>query len=119
MKTTGFLVIAFAFAVNPAVSFAGLHDPEWNPPARFDHPYDGELTVMKLPQPLLQNVCRQLFPQFGYSDTTHKDQRGCSIPRDGHCLVVTIDKPFNGATPDAVLRHERGHCNGWPANHPD
>ena len=40
---------------------------------------------------------------------------GCSIRKvkDGHlvCYIYRIDS-------ELVLRHEYGHCNGWPANHP-
>lgn len=120
-KMVGDLVMRalIALLLLSSQALAGPHDPEWNPPARYDHPYQGELTVLQLPQPVVRKTCQQLFSQFGYSDTTHKEQRGCAIPREGHCLIVTIDKTYKGTTPEAVKRHEAGHCNGWSASHPN
>ena len=48
-------------------------------------------------------------------------QLGCSEfhPFENRCIIVMIDKPSLGVSPEAVLRHEIGHCNGWPSNHPD
>lgn len=119
MKTIGFLFLASAMLFSPLQALAGFNDPEWNPPARFDHPFSGKVAVIRLPQRQLQDVCRQLFSQYGYGDTTSGEQRGCSIPGKEVCIVVTIDKTYKKATPAAVLRHEEGHCNGWPSDHSD
>ena len=37
--------------------------------------------------------------------------QGCAILHDGKCFIWRI------ADAD-TLRHEYGHCNGWPADHP-
>jgi hypothetical protein len=101
-------------------AMAGKNDAEWNPPARFDHDYSGELYVRRLPQPRVWEACRVLFSIYGLKSTAYPEQRGCSIiTSTNSCLVVTIDREFKKATPEAVLRHEIGHCNGWPADHPD
>lgn len=93
---------------------AGPRDPTWNPPARFDHPYHGHLIVHRLPQSEIVRLCRAMhMPGAGMN------QHGCSHRDIGWCEVWIIDKTFIRATPQAVLRHEIGHCNGWPANHPD
>lgn len=109
-------LLVLALLASPAL--AGKHDAEWNPPARYDHAYTGKLMLTKLPQAQMQRACRQLFSQYGYSDTTSGEQRGCAIPGKDVCIIVTIDKTYKATTPDAVLRHELGHCNGWPSSHP-
>ncbi|TAX57108.1 hypothetical protein ELI01_18685 [Rhizobium leguminosarum] len=118
MQISGYVFLAAAMLVAPAASFAGLHDPEWPPPARFDHAYSGKLSLTKLPQAKLQKACQQLFAKYGLKDTTSFQQHGCAKAFPDSCIVITIDKTYMGATPAAVLRHEVGHCNGWAADHP-
>lgn len=99
---------------------AGVNDSTWNPPARFDFPYKGELTVKRLPQVDVVEACRVLFTLYDVQAKASLTSRGCAvITSKNSCIVVTVDKTYKRATPEAVLRHEMGHCNGWPANHPD
>ncbi|TIV83785.1 MAG: hypothetical protein E5V64_06365 [Mesorhizobium sp.] len=101
-------------------AFAGINDPTWNPPARFDHSYSGKLTLRRLPQKQVVTECAKLFARYKVEATASLKQRGCSaITSKTSCTVITVDKPYALATPQAVLRHELGHCNGWPASHPD
>lgn len=92
---------------------AGRDDPEWNPPAEFDFPFPGKMEVRRLPQRKVVQECAKI----SNGKLTALDRRGCSkrVSKD-FCRVITIDKPYKGATPEAVLRHEQGHCNGW--HHP-
>lgn len=102
------------------VAAAGVNDPEWNPPARFDHAYAGKLTMRYMPQKQVIKACANLFAKYKVSATSSLVQRGCSaITSPTSCTVILIDKTFKLATPKAVLRHELGHCNGWPASHPN
>lgn len=95
-------------------SWAGKTDPTWNPPARFDHAYSGKLIVHRLPQPRIVEVCEKVVGKRSMI------QHGCSaIPVNNRCEVWIVDKTYMDATPKAVLRHERGHCNGWGPDHPD
>jgi hypothetical protein len=32
--------------------------------------------------------------------------------------VMYVDRPYHNTLPRDVLRHEIGHCNGWPWYHP-
>jgi hypothetical protein len=96
----------------PSVALAGKYDTTWNPPARFDHAFGGKLILYRLPQKEVVRVCQNM-PGAGML------QHGCSELKGDTCTVITINKTFMGATPAAVLRHEIGHCNGWPSNHPD
>ncbi|TPN11730.1 hypothetical protein [Mesorhizobium sp. B2-1-2] len=103
------IVLGFLATANQAV--AGPDDAEWNPPERFDHLYKGKLTIKYLPQARVQVVCER----FKYNDDTL--MRGCSSWDSTSCIIVVVDKTFLGQTPAAVIRHEMGHCNGWPADH--
>lgn len=101
-------------------AMAGKNDAEWNPPARFDHAYSGKLTVVSLPQKQVVTACAKLFAKYQVEAKSFPNQRGCAaVTSPTSCTVILIDKTYMGATPKAVLRHETGHCNLWPANHPD
>jgi len=52
-----------------------------------------------------------------YCGTNHPKVGGCAIVKDGVCYI-TIRQELTKVDRDAVLRHENGHCNGWPQNHP-
>ncbi|TIL88945.1 MAG: hypothetical protein E5Y73_22280 [Mesorhizobium sp.] len=103
-----------------SLAMAGKNDAEWNPPARFDHAYTGQLTVRYLPQKKVVTACAKLFAEYKVATKSSFTQRGCSaITNKTSCTVIVIDKTFGLATPKAVLRHEIGPCNGWSASHPD
>lgn len=110
------VVIYFILASGAA---AGQRDTEWNPPAPYDHPYSGRLIERSLPQPLIQKACDRLFARYGVTSKTSFNQHGCSAFRGKVCEVIVPNRTFMGATPEAVRRHEIGHCNGWPASHPN
>lgn len=92
---------------------------EWNPPERFDHPFDGRLIEWRLPREQVAKECARLARlYFRLERTPNYQQRGCSFGLSPRlCHIVYIDKPFGLSLPAAVRRHEIGHCNGWPADH--
>jgi hypothetical protein len=88
----------------------------WNPPARFDHAYHGQLTAIQLPRPALLRKCRAMMNQY---HVPGRVTRGCSIVTGPHsCTVMYVNRPYHNTLPRDVLRHEIGHCNGWPWYHP-
>jgi hypothetical protein len=91
----------------------------WNPPERYDRPFDGKETIRLLPQPEVVEACRELFEQAGLDIEVTLKQMGCAVYKGKNGTIIAIDKPFNGVTPEAVIRHERGHLNGWGADHED
>jgi|SRR6185369_5070413 len=120
MRAALLLMLLLANLAAADMAVAGIDDPEWNPPYRFDHAYTGKLTVVYLPQKQVVAACAKLFAKYKVSATSSLVQRGCSaITSDTSCTVIVVDKTYMHATPKAVLRHERGHCNGWPSSHPD
>lgn len=72
------------------------------PPARFDHPQKQAWSVNPVPQPKLYQVCKG--PCLA---CTYVGAKVC---------ITFIDERFKNY--DLLRRHERAHCNGWPANHP-
>lgn len=115
----------FLLAMLPVVALAddlpfGKNDrPAWNPPARFDRPYDGKLFEFRLPQQAVARYCVKLSKHYyGVDKPQNPHQRGCAVPMDGWCIIAYIDRPYGLSTPDAVRRHEIGHCNGWHGSHP-
>lgn len=85
----------------------------WSPPEPYDGQYTGQLTVVRVPQAKVVEMCRELI-----EGVTEK-QKGCAVWRGNSCHVVIIDRIYRGSRPIDVLRHELGHCNGWPADHPE
>lgn len=118
MRVAGFLVLSSMLEIFVQPAFAGPRDGEWIPPARYDHPYPGRLTIHKIPQPQLKAACNALFTRHDVPDKAIGDMRGCSAQRANRCEIIAVDRTYKGATPQAVVRHETGHCNGWPSNHP-
>lgn len=91
----------------------------WNPPKRYDHPFDGKETIIRMPQPEVVKACRKLFADAGIDVEVTERQKGCAVFKGKRGTIIVIDRPYGGATPETVIRHERGHLNGWPADHPD
>lgn len=91
----------------------------WNPPKRYDRAFDGTEGIVRLPQKQVPDACRQLFKDAGLDIETTPNQRGCAVYKGKNGTIIAVDRPFRGSTPEAVIRHERGHLNGWKQSHPD
>jgi hypothetical protein len=98
---------------------------EWNPPARYDHPYPGTMIVRLVHPRDVPAACRALFARAGRDDLKRQvtpTNRGCAYWSGdvNTCWIVAVDRPTpDGRTTEAVIRHERGHCNGWHHSHPE
>lgn len=82
------------------------------PPPEYDKPYTGKLTIERVETPEdVKRICNLAKPALA-----------CAFPYDGtRCRIVIVPDEFiraTGYTEEIVLRHERGHCGGWPASHP-
>lgn len=101
------LIVLAALSANPAQ--AANDDAVWNPPPRFDHEPTIPVKIDEMDPFSLQGICGRI---MGF--TPGQYFRACTIPNlDGTCYIFMIDRPAYGTTPQAVYRHERGHCNGW------
>jgi hypothetical protein len=81
------------------------------PPEQYDHDYDGDLTI-KIVDTIeeLRALCKLDAPQLV----------ACSTHNSQSCLIVMVKDELmrqRGWTTGLLLRHERGHCNGWGADH--
>jgi hypothetical protein len=84
------------------------NDIKLEPPAQYDHPYDGPVVERVIPLAKARALCTSL----GASPKSV----ACSWVSDGICYVVL---PNDEQAPVSTYRrHETAHCNGWPANHP-
>lgn len=98
-----------------------IDSARFDPPTQYAGEYQGKLYVKRLP-PLDPNAPDDVLracARLGVPSVTGKP-RGCAwVSEDlSECWIITIDRPAYGTTPEAVLAHELGHCNGWPEHHP-
>lgn len=89
------------------------------PPAQFDHRYAGTMVSIVAPLDEADAICRAMEMVF-YGETLPDDHvfMGCAFWANGHCIVVAADRKEEPTT-EQTLRHERAHCNGWAADHPE
>ena len=86
------------------------------PPAEFDRPYKGKLTIIR--EPDLEKLRKQCSPT---ASPLVGASIGCAHHDDTSCTVYLASDDAiraRGFTSAIVLRHEIGHCNGWPGGHP-
>ena len=78
------------------------------PPARYDHPYNGRVVERVVPKAEVPSLCMPMGADLLAA--------ACSLESNGTCSIVL---PSDGRAPVSTFRrHEIAHCNGWPANHP-
>jgi hypothetical protein len=84
------------------------------PPPEFDHHYEGKLTIRMVESiESMRLLCRQ-----PWGATTI----GCAYRRNegDSCDIYLMDDAFmarHNQNMSELLRHEVGHCNGWPNDH--
>jgi len=93
------------------------------PPPEFDKPYEGVLVVHRTPIADIEKMCIDIYGRSahacnfripGYSDG--------KIARPPACIILLPpDEVIDQHREDAkdIIRHETGHCNGWPPDHPN
>jgi hypothetical protein len=78
------------------------------PPAQYNHPYDGPVVERVMPVAEVRALCT--------SQGASSRGVACSWVSDGTCYIVLPND--EQASVSTYRRHEIAHCNGWPANHP-
>ena len=82
------------------------------PPAEFDHEYTGKLTVLREDNYVfIRYVCKETVNPVACSYRTYDSVTGETLS----CLILL--GPAAHGDPK-VMRHELGHCAGWPNDHP-
>jgi hypothetical protein len=78
------------------------------PPAQYNHPYNGQVIERVMPEAEVRSVCLSM---------------GLDLLSVACSSQITAPAIFSYRTMDrrsvsTYRRHEIAHCNGWPANHP-
>jgi len=106
---------------------AGYWVWKYFPPPEFDKPYKGILAIFRLPFADVEKFCAGLTKQHACSFIKQSvpfqkvgDRTVCYIimPTDDDVAQYRGYLGYH-ETPNDIIRHEIGHCNGWPADHPN
>ncbi len=84
----------------------------WMPPSVYHHAYKGPgaLSTVNVPVYAVRSICRATAGRIVFA---------CAFKTAKGCLIVMPQIGFLSAPRyRALWFHERGHCNGWPRNHP-
>lgn len=105
------LVVAIIFILGIIYARAETRGFMILPPVEYDHDYEGDLTI-KIVDTVdeLRILCNLNQPQM----------LACSMSNTRSCLIIMVKDEVmrqRGWTTGLLLRHERGHCNGWGGDH--
>jgi len=105
-------ILVTLFPTLATVAHAQKALPTVLPPEEYDRPFDGILLTQRLKtEAEIRKVC---------PSSTLAAALGCAQKIREGCLIIMVDDEVirkYHLTPETVLRHEMGHCNGWPPNH--
>jgi hypothetical protein len=82
------------------------------PPVEYDHYYEGDLTIRVVPT---------LEELLARCNITNPITLACAMVYEKNCVIYLLpDETMRkrGWTTGLLLRHEIGHWNGWPGDHP-
>jgi hypothetical protein len=77
------------------------------PPSEYDKPYAGRLTRRFAPLAEIKALCAQ-----GQMACARVGSDACEI------IIPELGGTITLALQNVMIRHEIGHCNGWPSDHP-
>jgi hypothetical protein len=87
------------------------------PPVEYDKPFAGKLEeVVVKSREEMEASCKRI----GFSEPRVPLACGKLLAADHCVLYLARDEVYRsvGVTTELVRRHEVGHCNGWPKDHP-
>src|SRR5262249_29568337 len=101
----------------------------YNPPAEYDIPYTGILMIQRLPIDQIHDICSKRSGAgcamvVSTCPNCNGGKGGWQISQTGNraaCVIIIPTDDYireHHQDPKSVIRHETGHCNGWPADHP-
>ena len=82
----------------------------FRPPPEYDKPFDGLLVIQEFRGEEMKGACFRR--GFACEEFVAGNPNVCIVK----LLMDMIKPPINR---EETIRHEIGHCNGWPGNHPD
>ena len=107
----GYPILAHAQNMMPENSY-------WIPPEQYDKPFTaGPVIVVRGDEKLMSQMC----PKTAFPITLGCHVKlGSTTPNPVCFLVIAKDEILaaQGWNYGQLRRHERAHCNGWPADHP-
>jgi len=74
------------------------------PPSQYDHPYRGHVIEQRLSAAQIARLC---------------PGEACATVIKGVCHIMLPNGEKDRRVIALMRRHEIGHCNGWPASHPN
>jgi len=80
------------------------------PPPEYDHEPTRPFQDVRMPYWDIYNACRT------FGDLPRGRVQGCVVP--GRVPLRIVPGDVDAVTLAAIIRHENGHINGWPRNHP-
>jgi hypothetical protein len=86
-----------------------------NPPARWDHPYRGILIVVPGSAARIAKECGS---PYLWACTFGNIKGRCKVFISKVGVVAEGEGAVDREGYANLLRHEIGHCNGWPGGHP-
>lgn len=95
------------------------------PPAQYDHPFAGPLSVEVMDWSKVAGRCGLRGVKACAWRVLVLAPDGKSVKWSCHVVYPRIALSwldFDGVSPEdevELIRHETGHCNGWPNDHPD
>jgi hypothetical protein len=108
------IVVLLAIGLSHCIATSAFAQRGLLPPEEFDYPFTGPVRIQQVnSQNEVRQSCRIPLGQI--------TALGCAKVVWGTCLIVKVsDEEIQsyGHDPDVFMRHEHGHCNGWPASHP-
>jgi hypothetical protein len=107
-KVTVAAVLAAVLAATEGAADPGialLHS--YLPPPQYDKPYGGKLTKRMEPLADIAKLCGS-----GKWACARVGGNACEI------IIPELGGAITLALQNVVVRHEIGHCNGWPGDHP-
>ena len=78
------------------------------PPLQYDYPFPGPIVITH--RPTLEGICASKLSCACATRVAYV----CQIFVSDDKVLKSLGCKFDGRT----LRHEIGHCNGWPSDHP-
>lgn len=111
--------IGFSILGGAALLFMGQHPGPTNcymvtmPPVQYDHRPTRPFRRLAVSHQIVDATCRQ------YADFSYLNARlqSCVIT-NGDSAMMIVPNDMDPLYTACLVRHENGHLNGWPADHP-
>ncbi len=103
---------------------AGANGPYvWLPPVQFDYKPRGRVVEKQLDYWAIDAACRARMGSIAERGLAGMPARfeACAFPLKNFCIVLiprADGENIDRVTQARLRRHEYGHCNGWPMDHP-